>query len=61
MVGHVNKFDALRLARDAEVAGQAFGFVDVEGQPHHVAAAGNWLLWAAGCSVLFGCLVYSLA
>ncbi|MCX7326327.1 MAG: hypothetical protein NTZ14_18325 [Hyphomicrobiales bacterium] len=60
MAAHVSKFDAVRLARDAEVAGQAFGFVDVECHPRHVAAAGNWLLWAAGCSVLLGCLVYGL-
>jgi hypothetical protein len=51
----------LRLARDAEVAGQAFGFVDVEGRPHHRDAAGNWLLWAAAGSVLIGALVFGLA
>ncbi|MCX7341486.1 MAG: hypothetical protein NT037_13375 [Hyphomicrobiales bacterium] len=61
MAVHANKFDALRLARDAEVAGQAFGFVDVEGRPHHRDAAGNWLLWAAAGSVLIGALVFGLA
>lgn len=59
MAVDVNKFDAARLAREAEVAGQAFGFVDIDAHPAQVAAAVNWLFWAVSCGALMGCIAYS--
>jgi hypothetical protein len=55
-----NPFDHLRLSRDAEMAGQAFGFEDVEALPAQMAQASHWLTWAAGIVLVAGGLTFAM-
>lgn len=55
-----NPFDHLRLSRDAEMAGQAFGFEDVEALPAQISQASHWLTWAAGIVLVAGGLTFAM-
>jgi hypothetical protein len=60
LVVRVSEFDAARLSRDAQVAGEAFGFEDVEGELPPEAAGAFAVWWIAGVAA-FACAVgYSL-
>jgi uncharacterized membrane protein YecN with MAPEG domain len=55
-----NPFDHLRLSRDAEMAGQAFGFEDVEALPEQMSQGSHWLAWATGIMLVAGSLTYAM-
>ena len=55
-----NPFDHQRLSRDAEMAGQAFGFEDVEALPAQMSQASHWLAWAAGIVLVAGGLTFAM-
>lgn len=59
MAIRVSEFDAVRLARDAQVAGEAFGFEDVEGEMPTSANGGVVLWWLAGAAAFAGLIGYS--
>ena len=54
MATRIAEFDALRLSREAEMAGQAFAFDDTATLPESTSHMSNWLWWAAGIAALAG-------
>lgn len=55
----VRHFDAARLNRDAECAGQAFGFEDVEASVGVTTSASVWMAWCTGIAAVMVSLGYA--
>ncbi len=54
MATRTTEFDALRLSREAEMAGQAFAFDDLAPSDPASSYLSNWLWWAAGFAAFAG-------
>ena len=61
MATRIAEFDALRLAREAEMAGQAFAFDDVATTPASASHIASWLWWAAGIAAFAGLISLGLS
>ena len=54
MASRITEFDALRLSREAEMAGQAFAFDDAAAPVAGISHLASWLWWIAGLAAFAG-------
>ncbi len=54
MASRSTRFDALRLSREADMAGQSFAFEDASPPVGDGSRLSNWLWWAAAAAAFVG-------